>query len=328
LRPDGAGDEGDVLTGAFGTEPMVTLAAGSSRLDVALLGATPVRWQVDLPDGPADLLDGYRDDDELRTQNGVRNGVMAPFCNRVRDGRYVFDGVEHDLLPGSEDRTVYHGLTRTLPFVVRDVVREPDRVRVTLVCAALCGEPAVGYPFAVEVDVTYDLRPDSLSVRIGGTNRGASAAPFSAGWHPYFRLPGAPVIDDLHLSVGATRPVRTGGDLIPLPGDQAAGDVRPGGHHWAPLGDAVIDEAYDLLTDGDPAAELTHPGSGARLVLSQERGLVHLFTGDTLARDPRSSVAIEPVEVMTDAFNRPDCADAIRLEPGARREFAFTVSVT
>ena len=47
----------------------------------------------------------------------------------------------------------------------------------------------------------------------------------------------------------------------------------------------------------------------------------HLFTGDTLERGARRSVAIEPVETMTDAFNRADCEAAIGLPPGASRSF-------
>jgi aldose 1-epimerase len=53
---------------------------------------------------------------------------------------------------------------------------------------------------------------------------------------------------------------------------------------------------------------------------------VHVFTGDTLARDRRRSVAIEPVEVPTNAFNDPSQADAIRLEPGRSRTFSFGVT--
>ena len=70
------------------------------------------------------------------------------------------------------------------------------------------------------------------------------------------------------------------------------------------------------------------PSSGVELTLTQDAGLVHVFTGDTIGRDRRRAIAVEPVETLTDAFNRPDCAAAIRLEPGARRTFGATVTVT
>ena len=73
---------------------------------------------------------------------------------------------------------------------------------------------------------------------------------------------------------------------------------------------------------------LRDPDTGDALTVRQSHGLMHVFTGDTLARDRRTSIALEPVELMTDAFNRPDCADAVVLAPGARREYRFGVEVT
>jgi aldose 1-epimerase len=52
---------------------------------------------------------------------------------------------------------------------------------------------------------------------------------------------------------------------------------------------------------------------------------MHVFTGDTLARDRRRSIALEPVEVVTNAFNRAECVAALRLDPGDTRTFRFGV---
>ncbi|WP_454300298.1 hypothetical protein [Salana multivorans] len=50
---------------------------------------------------------------------------------------------------------------------------------------------------------------------------------------------------------------------------------------------------------------------------------MHGFTGDTLDRAPRTSLALEPVETVTNAFNRPDQAATLLLEPGEQRVFTF-----
>lgn len=296
------------------------LRAGGAELEVALLGATPLRWLVPHDGGTWDLLDGYRDDAELAAQDGVRNGIMAPFCNRVADARYTFDGVEHDLAPGAQDRVVYHGLVRTLPFTVADRGADEGSTWLRLRCTALADSPVAGYPFRVVVDVTYTVAARTLAVEITGHNVGDVAAPYASGWHPYVRLPGAPRVDTLGLDVPATVAVRTDDALLPLPGEAAfAAGAAPS---WDPLGDAVLDAAFAGLDATRPTV-VRDPASGTRLELRQDRGLVHVFTGDTLARDRRGSLAVEPVEVMTDAFNRPDCADAIRLEAGERRSFGF-----
>ena len=308
----------------------VVLRAGGARLEIAPLGATVLRWLVPLGPEPVDLVDGYRDAEELQDQDGVRNGVMAPFCNRVSDGRYTFDGVEHDLLPGSTDRTIYHGLVRTEPFSLVRLDEVDGAAEALLRCSVLADGAATGYPFHVVVDVEYRLTPTSLDVVITGTNTGDSAAPFASGWHPYFRLPGADVVDRLHLDVPSTVAIRADAQLFPLPDDSAF--VAQDGARWRPLGSAVVDAAFAGLErdhdDGHATTTLRDPVTGTRLDLHQERGLVHVFTGDTLARGRRTSVAIEPVEVMTDAFNRPDCADAIRLEPHESRSFRFRVTVS
>jgi aldose 1-epimerase len=59
----------------------------------------------------------------------------------------------------------------------------------------------------------------------------------------------------------------------------------------------------------------------------QPSGVMLAFTADTVTRDIRRSVALEPMESWSDAFNRPDCADAIRLEPGAERRFTCGVEI-
>lgn len=305
----------------------VLLHAGEAELEVALLGATALRWSLPLLGEPWDVLDGYRSPAELTSQDGVRNGVMAPFCNRVRDGRYTFDGQEHDLLPGSADRTIYHGLVRTEPFTVVLLDQRADGATVRLRCTALEGGTAVGYPYRVAVEVTYTLRPSGLDLLITGRNLGDRAAPYASGWHPYFRLPGPPTIDRLLLDLPATTAVLTDDALFPLTGDAAyrrhdSGPSRP-------FGSAVIDAAFaDLQSqDGSAVTVLADPRTGVRLALRQERGLVHVFTGDTLRRDRRASVAVEPVEAMTDAFNRPDCRETVLLAPGGRRDFRISADV-
>lgn len=306
------------------------LRAGDAELHVALRGATPLRWLVPYRGTAWDLLDGYRDDAELDAQNGVRNGVMAPFCNRVADARYTFDGVEHDLAPGATDRVVYHGLVRTLPFTVVGGTGTPpaggdgERASLRLRCTALADSPATGYPFAVVVEVTYTLGARTLGVEITGHNVGDVAAPYASGWHPYFRLPGTARVDGLDLDLPASVAVRTDDALLPLPGADAFAPVTA--PSWRPLGDAVLDAAFGGLDPALPAA-VHDPATGTRLLVRQDRGLVHVFTGDTLARDRRASLAVEPVEVMTDAFNRPDQAAAVRLEPGERRSFGFVVEL-
>lgn len=312
-----------VQDGTFGRLPTVRVTdpATGAEAVIARRGATLLSWRPG--HGLPDVVDGYRDEDELHSQDGVRNGLLAPFPNRIRGGRYAFDGQEHDLLPGvpEAERLVYHGFLRLTDCAVAGVEVGDPRATVRFT-AALRDHP--GYPFAVDLDVTYTVGADALTVEIGGRNVGDAAAPYAAGWHPYLRL-GAGPVDRWELCVPARASVRTDEALLPLPGEQAVGDAPP---YRTPrrIGDAVLDVAYaDLEPDADGRARtvLRDPDTGTTLTVWQPGGLLHAFTGDTLARGRRASIALEPVEVMTDAFNRPECHDALVLAPGERRAFRF-----
>jgi len=54
---------------------------------------------------------------------------------------------------------------------------------------------------------------------------------------------------------------------------------------------------------------------------------MHVYTADTLGTRRRESIALEPVEFMTNAFNRPECQVDLNLKPGASRRFRFGVEV-
>jgi len=91
-----------------------------------------------------------------------------------------------------------------------------------------------------------------------------------------------------------------------------------------PVGQRVIDACYaDLQFGPDGRAEtvLRDPKTGRELRIWQESGFMHVFTGDTLPRGRRKSIAIEPVEAMTNSFNRDEFKTAITIDPGQSRRF-------
>jgi aldose 1-epimerase len=315
------------VVGGIDAVELRDLASGS-RAVLATRGATLLDWQVADAGGPVALTDGYRSAAELAGQNGVRNGLLAPFPNRIADGRYRFDGREHDLLPGvpAGERLVYHGFLRELDLRVIDR-RETATAAEILFSGAIDAGDFPGYPFALALTVRARLTARGIEFTITATNVGEVAAPYAAGWHPYFRLGDAP-IDGLELTVPAAHCIVTDDRLLPVAGAAAFAPVAAGPmpdfRQPRRLGAAVLDGCYANATpdaDGLIRSRLRDPASGRQLTIWQRGGLTHVFTGDTLARDPRCAIAIEPVEAMTDAFNRPEYARALRLAPGATRSF-------
>lgn len=321
-----------ITHGRMGTEPIVTVSApaGATRVVLALRGATLLSWQADGPAGPVQLTDGYRDADELLGQDGVRNGLLAPFPNRIASGRYRFADREHDLLPGRRDRLIYHGFVRTAPFELIASATTADEARLRL-RTRITADRYPGYPFALDVHVTYTICRNTIDIDVDATNTGSTPAPYSTGWHPYFRLSGP--MEDLILQIPADTVIRTDEALIPLAGDLARVpvDQLPSMDFRAPtrIGAHVIDTCFtDLRVDDSGRAHtiLGDPSTGEQIRVWQQAGSMHVYTGDTLARDQRRSIALEPVESITDAFNRSELASEIGLEPSQHRRFSFGVS--
>ncbi|MCS5716951.1 hypothetical protein N1027_02265 [Herbiconiux sp. CPCC 205763] len=318
----------------LGSSPIVVVSSadGATEASIALHGATLLSWVVTDAGERIDLVDGYATEQELLEQHGVRNGIMAPFTNRVRDGRYEFGGEAFDLRGSSptDPDLVLHGLIRERAFTVASVETGEDSAVIRLSSSALDGS-VEGYPFVVRVDVEYAFSGHALRIRITGRNEGSVDAPFASGWHPYFRLGAAPVAD-LELTVPASVRVATDDDLIPFDGRAAfvaLDDDDPlSFRSGRAVGDTAVDTYYTGLQgfEGGPFhTHLRDPTTGRALDVWQERGSMHVYTADHLAREPRGSIALEPVERLTNAFNRSDQRAHIVLAPGQERSFAFGV---
>ncbi|MGW6006886.1 aldose epimerase family protein [Oerskovia enterophila] len=326
-----------IVEGALGALPTVALLHPSgAELVVALRGATVLAWRAPWGLGSVerevlDLLDGYEAESELLAQEATRSGLMFPFANRIAAGAYAFDGATHHVPPAPGEIGTLHGFVRLQDWEVvpdADVDGPADgTVSVTLATCVRSADVA-GYPFDLETRIRFELTEQSLDVTWSYRNAGRVAAPVTAGWHPYFRLPGHATIDALELHVPARATVATDASLIPLDGE-AALEVRDA---VGPLGLAgtVLDTAFtDLVPDADGLfrTRVLDPATGAGVEVWQEHGNMHVYTGDGLGARARTSIALEPVESLTNAFNRPDCAQQVRLEAGEGREFRFGARV-
>ncbi len=244
--------------------------------------------------------------------DGAHGSTLVPWPNRLADGRYTWDGEEHQL-PLSEPKssTAIHGLLRWRPF--RAAERTPQRVvmRTTLF-------PQTGYPFHLDLEVEYALDGAGLTVTTTATNSGTSALPFGAGAHPYLS-PGAGHIDACMVQLDAALRIDTDERQLPRATVPVAGteyDLR------APLriGSLRVDHAFtELARDAEGRAwtRLTGPdGATAELWVDEGYPYVELFTGDTLPPGRRrTGLGVEPMTCPPNGLGSG--LDVLRLEPGA-----------
>lgn len=296
------------------------------RVRIACHGAALIGFEVPRAGRAFDIAAGYRDAAEIVARPGSRFGIMAPFAGRMADARYRFEGADYDLQPGAAPgkRESRHGFVRDADFAVAELVAHAGSARATLSTSI---RRLPGYPFLIDLSVRFTLDAGGLALEARMRNLGDGPAPCFFGWHPYLRVSDGSA-DEWELEIPARTLIRTGSNLIALAAnaayvplnDDPALDFRRSRR----IGDSILDQGYsDLLAeaDGRIRTRLTDPKSGFGITLWQERGVMHVFTGDTLQRDARRSVALEPMECMANAFNRQEWSDAVRLEAGAERVY-------
>jgi aldose 1-epimerase len=252
--------------------------------------------------GGVDVLDGYQPDELCPGSSGK---VLAPWPNRIRDGRYSFGGQWRQLgLTEAPRHNAMHGLVCWVPW--RPVAQTPDSITVECLVA-----PQPGYPWPVLLRTEWSVGADGLRARHEATNVGSEPAPFGLGTHPYLRLGGGPV-DDLTLRIPARSRVLVDGRLLPIGEAKVAGGEFD---YTEPrrIGSAVLDTAFGDVT-GDPVVLSTEESSVSVWADGGFRWW-QVFSGDTLTGERfRRTVAVEPMTCPPDAFRSG--RDVITLEPG------------
>ncbi|MDT3766850.1 hypothetical protein QS713_02070 [Gleimia hominis] len=357
-----------------------TIKLGDSYATINARGATLRNWVVD----GEQIVDGYVSDVEQSTLDGFRCAVLAPWSNRLENGKWADSSGTTYPAPAPtipDGETGLHGLVFEAPFIAR----ADESGRSVVFTYHL--EPSNAYPGALDITVTYTLETaNKLHVKIAATNVGEQAVPVALGWHPYFLLEetigqdpqSAPRID-----VPGKYLVSTDAKLIPLDAAAAYTALEAPGlrgrfqtdakRHRSPQNagagpdhsaeedssaekdcaarqesgvgtegraaqgtlSAEWDQAVTGLipdSDGMCSAQLT---TGRRTVTVQAdlptgvgEGNYHLYTGAGLKRGPYQSVAMEPCQFIPNAFNRPELADALQLQPGHTRALNIRVHAT
>jgi len=278
--------------------------------DLTLTAVTVGGGIRELTVGDWHVLDGYGEDDVAL---GAYGQVLVPWPNRLSEGRYEFEGREYRV-PWTEPakRNALHGFARWERWTV-------ERQDATSAVLGIVLAPRSGYPFALEVEVEYHVRPQAVDVTIRGRNVGRGPLPYANGFHPYVAA-GAHSIDECFLTLPARTWLPTDERQIPTGRNPVAGTDHDFIAARA-LGPMRIDTAYtDLVRDGDGMARVRLTSRDrARSVavrLGEAYGYVMVFSGDTLADVPRRrrSLGVEPMTAAPNAFQTGE--GLVVLQPG------------
>lgn len=239
--------------------------------------------------------------------------ALAPWPNRVRAGRWEYEGVPQQLdITEPKRGGALHGLLEFTEYEVRE--RSDSAATLGAVI-----HPQHGWPFLLDTWVRFELQPDGITVTHGVRNLSGVRAPYATGTHPYPRI-GAHDVADLVLTVPADEYLEVDERLDPIRWRPVTGgtDLRGG----VRVGDLELDTAFRSITPADGVtATLTAP-DGSRLEVRQDDDWRYLqvFTTPIFPKDGGvgTAVAIEPMTAPPDALNSGE--GLIWLDPDASYE--------
>lgn len=237
---------------------MIVLESGAARLELAPeVGGAVVRFTVDGRDvmrparpGATDALD-------------TTNFPLVPFCNRIPDGRFVFEGREVVLRPNLGDHPhALHGQGWRRAWTVETAAA----AEATLVYDHAPSD----WPWAYRAEQRFELSETGLRITLSVINTGDAPMPAGLGLHPYFP--------------------RRNGEVLTAPVDgvwMIDESVLPTTHHagvWGPdwASGAAVDGYPGLIdhcyTGWSQRAVLTAPGQpDTTITASPECRWLHVY---------------------------------------------------
>ena len=281
------------------------------------VGAKVRRYAV----GGRDVFTPFDEDEPAPAGHG---SVLAPWPNRIRDGRYTFHGTEHQLDISEPERgTALHGLVMWQRWAVVPV-DDAEHAEGRAATLELRLAPSTGYPFDLHLRTTYRLTAAGLHVHVTATNVGRSEAPYGIGFHPWLS-PGGASLDECTVRLDASTRVTVDERLLPTGTVPVERDVDL--REERSLRGLDLDDAYvDVLRDEDGLSWIrvgAPDGRTAAVWMDESMDVWQICTGDHI--DPpeirRTGVAAEPMSCAADAFRTGD--RLVRLAPGESHEVTW-----
>lgn len=252
--------------------------------------------------------------------------VMAPWANRIDRGKWILNGEERklEITDKSLDNAI-HGLVNQSIFSVAKKTESSVSLNIRIL-------PSAGYPFELDVAISYELQTSGIRVTHSAVNRSAAKAPFVVGAHPLFEISGT-ATEDLEIKSAVRSVDLVNERKIPI-GKQKISGTEFDITEWRKLSTCDFDHGFsDLVRDGAGLAHhLLRSPRGDQLDIWQEQAFKYafIFTPANFHNnaDPtlRKAIAIEPQTGPANAFNSKE--DLIWLEPDQVFEASWGVNFT
>jgi aldose 1-epimerase len=239
-------------------------------------------------------------------RNPGRNGtpVLFPFPNRIRDGRFTFQGKSYQIPVGNAPNAI-HGFAIDAPWeVVRHGVDDDGASIVgRFQLSRHAPSRLSAWPTDAEIQMKYALKGRRLTLEVLVSNPTANDLPWGFGIHPYFRLPFPPGRDlDRTLIVLPARQAWVLDQFLPT-GERRPVDSRLDFRQGQPIRGLKLDDVLtDLVHEGEVGTcRLIDQALGAEFRLGFDRTIRELVVFTPPSTE--GVISIEPYTQTTDAIN-------------------------
>lgn len=261
------------------------------------------------------MLDGIEVIPSISNPTSVYAGtILAPWPNRIKEGRYQFNGEVYEFENKDELGNAIHGL-------IGNQLAEISAVSATRVVLSSDVAPVAGYPFHLVITTSYELSENGLKVTHEATNQSSTGAPVGIGAHPYLPFDQSTTLE-LHAKTAAVH----GTDKLPS-AHIAATSLGLGWGLEARVADLVLDTQFgDLqLTEAGVVATLRNDAGQVDFWVDGAKYLMIYTSRNFPWQDGvGNAIAIEPQTCAADAFNNGQGLAV--LEPGETLKLGWGIS--
>lgn len=249
--------------------------------------------------GDVELLRGPTELKALPT-SGAGIPILYPTPNRVRGGRFAFEGRE--FVFRDDGQNSIHGLVMRAPWRSEPPTFEGEgAMRAVSIKTWIDFEPGSPlfdrFPIRHRLSVRFRLSADALRAEFEIENQDKVSLPFGLGVHPYFAVLGAR--EQTFVQVEAEKKMEATSDLLPtgvlLPLDGAPFDLR----RPRPLSELSLDDVYWGMKPGK-AAGYEARDVGVKVDLAASEDFTHMVV---YTPKGRPFFCLENQTSSTDAHN-------------------------
>lgn len=282
---------------------LLTLASGPVELVLTPeIGGSIAAWRFE---GQEVMRAASPEALAARDPLGLANFPLVPWSNRIRHGRFRFEGRDVFLPPHHGDaRNTIHGQGWINPWTVEEASATTARL-------AFDHAPDA-WPWAYRAEQAFAVRDDGFDLILSVENRSDSRMPVGLGQHPYYP-------NELRATLKARLDGwwDTDAEIMPL-------DHKP----VAPTDDWTSWLHAETTTDNvfsgwGGTAEMTWPDRRLRVRMTSADATYMVV----YAPADGSVMVVEPVTHPTDALNAPGMPGIRILEPGERMTLATSFRV-